>query len=146
MSDYRLDDRGSLPCRGKGFSSNLCDKTRSEAHSASNLMGIGDSFPRGKVRPGRVAKLLLHLLPMPKMSRSYTSFPLSPWMASNMTVLFYFYRSTVCRRGGQVEQLQEPRFRMQQLARAMSQSCALIAIFSTTYFFESLCLMLKVFR
>jgi len=47
LSDYRLDDRGSIRDRGKGFSSSLCAQTSSEAHSASYPMGTGGkAWPR----------------------------------------------------------------------------------------------------
>jgi hypothetical protein len=52
VSDYRLDDRGSIPDRGKGFfSSSACVQTGSEAHPACYPMGT----ERGKARPGREA-------------------------------------------------------------------------------------------
>jgi hypothetical protein len=54
-SDYGLDDRGSIPGRGKGFSSTLCVQTGSGAHPASCTMGTGDPFPGAKARPGRDA-------------------------------------------------------------------------------------------
>jgi hypothetical protein len=44
VSDYRLEDRGSIPGTGKGFFSTLC------VHLASYTMGIG-----GKARPGHSA-------------------------------------------------------------------------------------------
>jgi hypothetical protein len=50
MSDYGLDDRGSIPTDADDFSSSLCIQTGSEAHPASCPMGIG-----GKARPGRDA-------------------------------------------------------------------------------------------
>jgi hypothetical protein len=50
VSDYGLDGRDSIPDRGRGFSSYLCDHTRSGAHPASNTRGTG-----GKPRPGRDA-------------------------------------------------------------------------------------------
>jgi hypothetical protein len=46
VSDYRLDDRGSIPA--KDFSSSICVHTNSEAHPASCPFGIWS-----KVRPGR---------------------------------------------------------------------------------------------
>jgi hypothetical protein len=55
VSDYGLDDRGSIPGRGKGFLLCLCDQTGSEAHPASCTMGTGGPFPGGKARPGRDA-------------------------------------------------------------------------------------------
>jgi hypothetical protein len=55
VSDYRLDDRGSISGRGKDFSSSLCVQTGSGAHPASCTMGTGGSFPGGKARPERDA-------------------------------------------------------------------------------------------
>jgi hypothetical protein len=50
VSDYGLDDsdRGSIPGRGKVFSSSLCVQTGYGAHPASCTMGTG-----GKARPWR---------------------------------------------------------------------------------------------
>jgi hypothetical protein len=45
---YRVDDRGSIPGRGKGFSSSLCVETTSEAHPASYSMGTGGHFHGAK--------------------------------------------------------------------------------------------------
>jgi hypothetical protein len=50
VSDYGLDDRGSIPGRGRGFCP--CVHTGSEAHPASCPMGTGGPFPGGKARPG----------------------------------------------------------------------------------------------
>jgi hypothetical protein len=55
VSDYGLDDRGSIPDRGRGFSSGPCVQTGSGVHPASCTMGTGGSFPGGKARPGRDA-------------------------------------------------------------------------------------------
>jgi hypothetical protein len=60
VSDYGLDDRGSIPDRGRGFSSSLCIQTGSGAHSASYTMGTGGPLSRGKARPGHDAD---HSLP-----------------------------------------------------------------------------------
>jgi hypothetical protein len=49
VSDYRLDERGSMPSRG------LCVQTSCEAHPASCTMGNGCPFPGSKARPGRDA-------------------------------------------------------------------------------------------
>jgi hypothetical protein len=57
VSNYRLDDRGSIPGRAKDFSSSICVQTSSEAHPASCTMGTGGPFPGGKARPGRDADL-----------------------------------------------------------------------------------------
>jgi hypothetical protein len=53
VSDYGLDDRGSIPDRVKDFSSSPCVETGSGAHPASCPMCIGGPFPGGKARPGR---------------------------------------------------------------------------------------------
>jgi hypothetical protein len=45
VSDYTLDDRVSIPGRGKDFPSSLCAQTSSEAHPASYIMGTVGSFP-----------------------------------------------------------------------------------------------------
>jgi hypothetical protein len=55
VSDYGLDDRGSIPDRAEDFSSSPCVQTGSGAHAASYPMGTGGSFPGGKARPGRDA-------------------------------------------------------------------------------------------
>jgi hypothetical protein len=72
VSDCILDDRGSIPGRGKvDFSSSLV-QTNSEAHPASYPMASGVPFPGGKARPGRDADHSPHLLPRSRMSTSYT--------------------------------------------------------------------------
>jgi hypothetical protein len=48
VSDYRLDDRGSIPAVTKDFSSSLCVQTTSEVHPAYCLMGTVGVFPGGK--------------------------------------------------------------------------------------------------
>jgi hypothetical protein len=55
VSDYELDDRGSIPTWVEDFSSSPCVQTGSGAHPASYPMGIGGTFPRGRVRPWRDA-------------------------------------------------------------------------------------------
>jgi hypothetical protein len=55
VSDYGLDDRGSIPGRAEDFSSSPCVQTGSGAHPTSYPMGTGGPFPGGKVRPGRDA-------------------------------------------------------------------------------------------
>jgi hypothetical protein len=55
VSDYGLDDRDSIPDRGRGFCSSLFVQTGSVAHPASYPMGAGGPFPGGKARPGRDA-------------------------------------------------------------------------------------------
>jgi hypothetical protein len=56
VSDYRLDERGSIAVRGKGFfSSNLCVQTNSETQPASYAMGTMGSFSGSIVLPERDA-------------------------------------------------------------------------------------------
>jgi hypothetical protein len=55
VPDNRLDDRSSIPDRGKGLSSGHCVQTSSESHPSSYPVGTGGSFPGGKARPGRDA-------------------------------------------------------------------------------------------
>jgi hypothetical protein len=58
VSDYGLEERGSIPGGGKGFfSSSLCVQTGSGDHTASCTMGTGGPFPRGKARSGRDSDL-----------------------------------------------------------------------------------------
>jgi hypothetical protein len=50
VSDYRLDDQGSIPGRGiRVFSSILCVQTTSGAHPVSCPIGSGVPFLGGKV-------------------------------------------------------------------------------------------------
>jgi hypothetical protein len=55
VSDYRLDDRGSIPSEAKYFSSSLCVQTGSEAHPAFCTMGTGVLSPGVIARRGRDA-------------------------------------------------------------------------------------------
>jgi hypothetical protein len=72
--DYRLDNRGSIPGRGKGIFS-LCVQTRSEAHPASYPMDTG-----GEVQPGCDAE---HSPPSSaKVNNDQELYLLSPLMSS----------------------------------------------------------------
>jgi hypothetical protein len=74
VSDYGLDDRGSIPDRGRGFF--FCVQTGSGAHPASCPMGTGGTFPGGKARPGRDAD---HSPPSSaKVDNEYELYLLSP--------------------------------------------------------------------
>jgi hypothetical protein len=55
VSDYGLDDRGSIPDRGWEFSSSPCVQSGSGVDPASYPMGTGGPFSGGKARPGRDA-------------------------------------------------------------------------------------------
>jgi hypothetical protein len=75
VSDYGLDDRGSIHGLAKDFCSNHCVQTGSESHPASCTMGTGGPFPGAK--RGRSVTLTSHphLVPRSRMSGSYTSTP-----------------------------------------------------------------------
>jgi hypothetical protein len=55
VSDYGLDNRGSIPAEVKDFSSNLRVYTSSEVHPAPSTMGIVGPFPGNKAWPGHDA-------------------------------------------------------------------------------------------
>jgi hypothetical protein len=96
VSDYGLDDRGSIPDRGRGFSSSLCVQTGSGAHPASCTVGTGDPFPEGKARPGRDADHSPHLVPKLRMSRAIP--PLTPSVStacSGITLLYLTVKKTL---------------------------------------------------
>jgi hypothetical protein len=102
VPDYGLDDRGSIPGRGKGFI--FCVQTGSEAHSTSCAMGTGVPFPGGKERPGRDADHSPASMPRSWMSRSYTSslsLQVSPWrvVALLLHPLWsrYPFRNCICK-------------------------------------------------
>jgi hypothetical protein len=71
----RPGDRGSIPGKGKDFSSTLCVQTGSEAHPTSCTMGTGGPFPGCKARPGRKADHSPHLLRRSRNNRSSNSSP-----------------------------------------------------------------------
>jgi hypothetical protein len=45
MSDYGLDNRGSIPAEAEDFSSSLCVHTGSVVHPASYPVSTGSPFP-----------------------------------------------------------------------------------------------------
>jgi hypothetical protein len=55
VSDYGLDDRGSIPDKGRGFFFQPLRPDRLWGPPASYQMGTGGPFPGGKARPGRDA-------------------------------------------------------------------------------------------
>jgi hypothetical protein len=75
VSDYKLDERGSIPGRGKLFISSLCVQTSSQAHPASCPMGTGGHFTGVNHGRGVTLTIRLHLVPSSRMSRSYISSP-----------------------------------------------------------------------
>jgi hypothetical protein len=89
VSDYRLDDRDSIPDRGRGFFSSLCVQSSSGAHPASCTMGTGGLFPWVKHGRGMMLTTHPHLVLRLRMSRSYTSSPPSAFMACSGTALLF---------------------------------------------------------
>jgi hypothetical protein len=65
VSDYRLDDRGSIPTEETDFSSSLCVQTSSdcEAHLASYPIGTGGLFTEEKARPRNDVDHPPHIVP-----------------------------------------------------------------------------------
>jgi hypothetical protein len=78
VSDYRLDDRGSIPAEVKDFSSSLCVQTTSEAHPASYTIETVGPVPEGKARSGRDANHSPHLVSKSRKSRIYFPLLLAP--------------------------------------------------------------------
>jgi hypothetical protein len=76
VSDYRLDERGSIPCGSKGFFfSSLFVQTSSEARPASCPVGTGGPLQQVKARPGRDPDHSPHLVSRSRINRSLTSTP-----------------------------------------------------------------------
>jgi hypothetical protein len=59
VSDYGLDDRGSIPDRAENFSSSLCVQTGSGGPPSLLSNGYRGSFPVG-VKHGRGVTLITH--------------------------------------------------------------------------------------
>jgi hypothetical protein len=55
VTDYGLDDRGSIPRQRQRIFLLASVQTGSGTHPASYSMGTGGPFPGGKARPGRDA-------------------------------------------------------------------------------------------
>jgi hypothetical protein len=96
QSDYRLDDRGSIPGKGKGFSSGLCVETSSEFHPASCSMGTGVPFPGVERSRGMTLTTRSHLQLRSRISRSYTSSPPCRLHGCRGTALFLATRMYKC--------------------------------------------------
>jgi hypothetical protein len=101
VSDYGLYDRGSIPAGTKDFSSNLCDHTGSEAHSASCTMCTGGLFPGAKRSRNVTQTYHPHLVPRLRMSRSYTSSPpqVPPWSVVGLLCLCLYVVLSCAGRG-----------------------------------------------
>jgi hypothetical protein len=61
VSDYRLDDRGSIPAEENIISSSLFVQIISEFHTTSDTMGNVVPFPGSKSRTGHDANHSPHL-------------------------------------------------------------------------------------
>jgi hypothetical protein len=97
VSDYRLDDRGSIPDRGKGFFS-LASVSRPALRPTQppiQWVPGGGSFPEGKARPGPDADHSPNLVPRSRMGRSCMSSPLWRLHGGYGASLFYWFR-TLC--------------------------------------------------
>jgi hypothetical protein len=88
VSDYRLDDRGSIPAEEKIISSSLFVQIISEFHTASDTMGTVVPFPGSKSRPGHDPNHSPHLALRSKMIRSF--FLLSPYRLHGGSGKLYF--------------------------------------------------------
>jgi hypothetical protein len=73
VTGYRLDDRGSMLGRGKGFSCSLCVQISTKTTQPPVQWVPGGFFLAGKAQPGRQADHSSHLVSRSRMSRSYTS-------------------------------------------------------------------------
>jgi hypothetical protein len=82
VSDYRLDDQGSIPGGRKEFV--LWPVSRqAEAHPASYTIGTGGPYPGGKRGWGMMLTTYPHLMLRSRMSRSYIFSP--PWHQHGIT-------------------------------------------------------------
>jgi hypothetical protein len=84
-SDYRLDDWGSIPGRGKASVFRPALRT---TQPPIQCVPVGVLSPG--VKPGRGVTLITHprLVPRSIMSRGYISFP--PWRLHGVAVQLYF--------------------------------------------------------
>jgi hypothetical protein len=89
VSDYGLDDRGSIPEKAENFSSSPGVQTGSEAYPASYPMGTEGLSPGIKRGRGVTLTTHPHLVPRLSMSRSYTSSP--PMCLHDMQRDSFFY-------------------------------------------------------
>jgi hypothetical protein len=84
LHDYRLDDRGSIPARGKRIFPLV--QTSLEAHPACYLMGTG-----GKARLSVMLTTHSHLVSRSRMIRAIHSLHLGACMAVAGQLLLQYY-------------------------------------------------------
>jgi hypothetical protein len=94
VSDYALDDWGSIPGGGKGFFLHPLCPDRLWGPPSLLYNGYWGSFARGKARPGVTLTTHPHLVPRSRMDRSYTSSPPSASMTCSGTALLCFVMCT----------------------------------------------------
>jgi hypothetical protein len=86
VSDYRLDDWGSIPGRSKEFSFSLCVQTSYEAHPASYPTGTGGPSPEVKRGWGVTLTTHHHLLPRTRRAGAVSPLHLSTCMACSRVI------------------------------------------------------------
>jgi hypothetical protein len=84
------------PAEAKDFSCSLCVQTSYEENQASYPMGTRGHFPEVYRGRGMMLTIHPHLLPWSRMSKSYTSSPLSACMVCSWIALLFltYYSNT----------------------------------------------------
>jgi hypothetical protein len=82
------------PAEAKDFSCSLCVQTSYEENQASYPMGTRGHFPEVYRGRGMMLTIHPHLLPWSRMSKSYTSSPLSACMVCSFTFFLTYYSNT----------------------------------------------------
>jgi hypothetical protein len=90
QSDYRLEDRGSIPGRSKVFFLWLLCPGQLWGTPSLLSNGYRGSFPRGKARLRRDTDHSPHVVSRSRMSTSYSILPLGACMAVARQLCFYF--------------------------------------------------------
>jgi hypothetical protein len=96
VSDYRLDDRGSIPRRGKRLFSSLCVQTSSDAHPDSYPTATGVLSREVKRGWGVTLIAQSYLVPRLRMSRSYIPLHLVNFTAVVTMLIVAFMDVTQC--------------------------------------------------
>jgi hypothetical protein len=88
VSDYRLDDRDSVPGGAVDLSCSLCVQSSCEAHPSSYPMVRGVVFSGVKRGRGVTLTIRPYIVLMSRMSRGCTS--CRPWRLHGVAEQFYF--------------------------------------------------------